>query len=135
LPHTLTEEQFARHSAITRERRAFRHRANIELAVTILEQTTPLRDAQRQELLTLLTKQTKPPRKSGQNDYYVVMVQLGRLPQEKLKALFDAAQWRIVNQQLAQFKGLEAFLKQSGQLPDEDNEADRADERPMAPKK
>jgi hypothetical protein len=130
LHNTLTGEQFARYDAIARERRAFRHRANIELAVTVLEQAMPLRDAQRRELITLLTNQTKPPRKSGQYDYYLIMFQLGRVPEGKLRALFDDTQWKVVNRHLAQYEGMKPFLKQSGQLPDQDDEADRADATP-----
>src|SRR5207245_8056724 len=43
LHNTLSSEQFARYDAIAGERRAFRHHANIELAVTTLEQSMPLR--------------------------------------------------------------------------------------------
>src|SRR5262249_381854 len=49
LRHTLTAEQFARYEENARERRAFRHRANIELAVAVLEVAAPLRDAQRRQ--------------------------------------------------------------------------------------
>jgi hypothetical protein len=131
LPHTLTSEQFARYDAVARERREFRHRANIELAVTTLEQRVPLRDAQRRELITLLLNQTKPPRRSGSYDYYLIMYQLGRLPEEKVQSLFDDTQWKVVNRHLAQFKGYEQLLRQAGQWPDEDDDAGKADEQPV----
>jgi hypothetical protein len=135
LNNTLTGEQFARYDAIARERRAFGHRANIELAVTMIEQGMPLRDAQRREFITLLTNETKPPRKPGQYDYHFIMYQLGRLPEAKLKPLFDEAQWKVVNRQVAQFKGLEPLLRQAGLWPVEDDEADRTDAQPAALKK
>jgi hypothetical protein len=135
LRNTLTGEQRARYEAFDRERRAFHHRASIELAITMLEQGTPLRDAQRQQLIALLTNQTKPPRKFGQYEYYAIMFQLGRVPEEKLKPLFDPAQWNVVSRYLAQCKGMEPMLRQSGQLPDDDGEADVAVEQPVAPKK
>jgi hypothetical protein len=136
LPNTLTGDQLARYDAITRERRAFRHRATIELAVTTLEQqSTPLRDVQRRELIKLLTKQTKPSRKSGPYDYYVVMFQLGRLPEEKLKPLFDNMQWQVMSRQLDQFKGYDMMLRRSGQLPDEDDDATDADAQRAASQK
>ncbi|HLJ97118.1 MAG TPA: hypothetical protein VKU02_28395 [Gemmataceae bacterium] len=135
LRHTLTDDQLARYGVIARERRAFHHRATVELAVTVLEQGMPLRDAQRRELITLLMNQTKPPRKSGQAaQYYFIMYQLGRLPEEKLKPLFDNAQWKVVSRQLNQFKGLEPFLRQSGQLSDEEDEPNKAADRPAAAK-
>ena len=135
LPNTLSDEQLAPYDAMARERRAFRHRANIELAVTTLEQSMPLRDAQRQGFIALLTNETKPPRKSGQYDYYVIMFQFGRLPEEKRKPLFDNMQWKVLNRQLDQFRGMELSLKQSGLLADEDNEDDSADAPPAPLKK
>jgi hypothetical protein len=127
VPNTLTAEQFARYDAIVRERRAYHHRATIEMTVSLLEENMPLRDAQRRELIALLTSQMKPARKSGQFEYYVIMVQLSRVPEEKLKPLFDKPQWNVVKRQLQQYKGMEAWLRQSGQWPDVDDEADRAD--------
>jgi hypothetical protein len=122
LHNTLTGEQFTRYDAIARERRAFHHRATIERAVAMLEQGMPLRAAQRRELTTLLTNQTKPPRKSGQYEYYVIMFQLGRVPEERLKALFDNTQWKVVNRQLDQYKQMEPLLRQSGQWPEEEDQ-------------
>jgi hypothetical protein len=135
LHNTLTGEQVARYGAVARQRRAFRHRANVELTVTMLEQGMPLREAQRREFITLVMNETKPPRKSGQYDYYVIMFQLGRLPEGKLKPLFDNAQWKVVNRLFTQYKGMEPFLKQNGLWPDEDDEAARIEVRPPEPKK
>jgi hypothetical protein len=135
LANTLTAEQLTRYDALVRERRAFRHRANVELAVTMLEQGMPLRDAQRRQLIALLTDETKPPRKASQYDYYFVMFQVGRLPEEKLKPLFDNLQWKVVNQHLNQFRGMEPTLRQWGLWPVEGDEADRGDGPPAALKR
>lgn len=125
LPNTLTGEQFARYDAVARERRASRHRATVEQAVAMLHQSVPLRDAQWRQLITLMANETKPSRTSGPYDAYVVLWQLGRLPEERLKPLFSEAQWKRVNAQLARYQQMEPMLKQSGQLLDEDDEADR----------
>jgi hypothetical protein len=135
LPNTLTADQLARYEAVAHERRAFQHRASIELTIAILEQNMPLRDAQRRELFALLTKYTKPARKSGQYEYYVIMIQLGRVPEEKRKTLFDPAQRRIVSGLLDQYRQMEQWLRKSGQWPEEDDEADKADARPAPVKK
>jgi len=134
LRNTLTGEQFARYDAMARERRASRHRANIQQAVAILQRGVRLRDAQRRELITLMTNETKPSRQPGPYDSFVLLFQLGRLPEEKLKRLFDQSQLEIVNQQLAQFQ-LEPMLRQAGQLPAEDDGDDSTDERPAPVKK
>jgi hypothetical protein len=131
LRHTLTDEQFARYDAAARERRAFRHRAQVELAVNLFEQAVPLRDAQRRALVTLLTSETKPPRRSGQYDYYVFMYQFGRIPEEKIKPLLSDTQWKVLDRLLAQYKAVVPNLRQNGLLPDDDDDADA----PAAPKK
>jgi hypothetical protein len=120
LPHTLNGEQQTRYDAVLRERGAFRHRANIELVVTMVEQGVPLRDAQRRAIIELLTKETKPLRKSSQYDYYVLLFQLGQFPEEKLKKHFDDAQWKVLKRLVEQYRGLEQFLKQNGIWPDEE---------------
>jgi hypothetical protein len=129
LHNTLTDEQRARHDVVDRERREFSHRASIELAVNTWEQSVPLREAQRRELITLLTNQTKMPRKSGSYDYYLIMYQLSQLPEEKLKPQFDEIQWKIVGRQLAQAKGWGQFLRTAGVLANDDE--DKADAQPV----
>jgi hypothetical protein len=128
LRSTLTEEQLARYDAVVQERRAFRHRANVELAVTTIEQALPLRDAQRRELITLITSHIKPPRRAGPYEFYLIMCRVGRIPEEKLKPLFDDAQWKGVERIIAQYKDIERSLKQAGQVVDEDEP-----EKPAAP--
>jgi hypothetical protein len=121
LRNTLTDEQFVRYDVVARERRTFRHRAKIELVVAALEQSTPLLDEQRRKLIELLVRETRPLRKSGNYDYYALMLQVSRIPEAKLRLLFDEAQWRGLSQQVNQAKGYEQWLKQMGYLlePDE----------------
>ncbi len=121
LRHTLTTDQLPRYQAQAEERRRFHHRASIELTVNSFEEAMPLRDAQRQELIALLLKEVKPPRKSNRNESYVIMVRMSLLPDDKLKPVFDRAQWKIVRAQLDNYKGGVQWLKQSGQW-DEDDE-------------
>ncbi len=124
LRNTLSDDQFTQYATIARERRDFRHRAKIELTVAVLEQGIPLRDEQRQKLITLLVNETKPPRKSGRYDYYGIMYRLSRIPEEKLKPWLGDTQWKVLNKQLDQARGMEQWLKQSGNLPDDDEEDD-----------
>jgi hypothetical protein len=135
LRHTLREDQFARYDAVARESRALHHRASIEMAVMVWEQSVPFRDRQRRELISLLTKETKPPLKSTSYDYNLIVYELSCLPQEKLKPLFDEAQWKIMNRYLAQGRGVAPFLRKNGLLGNEDNEGDRADAQAVPAKK
>jgi hypothetical protein len=116
LRKTLTAQQSIRYEQNQRDRRAFRYQAKVDLAVAMLENAMPLRDEQRQRFTRLLMEETKPPRKSGQYDYYVIMWQASRLPEDKLRPLFDAAQWKVLCQQFTQMRGMEQFLKQNGGL-------------------
>jgi hypothetical protein len=126
LRHSLNNEQFARFDAANRERQAFRHRAHVELAVHNLEQTLPLRDAQRQDFVDLLMKETKPTRASGYYDFYLIMYQLDHIPEEKVKPLFSAVQWKALQRQVAEYKGIIPNLRQNGVLKEIDDDADAA---------
>jgi hypothetical protein len=120
LRNTLTPDQLTRYDAAAKERRAFRHSAQIELAVAMLEQAMPLRDARRRELIALLTSETKPTRASGQYEFYLVMYQIDRIPEEKIKTLLTDPQWKVLNRLLAQYQGVVPNLRQNGLLPDDD---------------
>jgi hypothetical protein len=127
LPTTLTDEQLTRYDTVTRERRASEHRASAQQAVAFLQQGIGLRDAQRRELITFIINETKPARGPGRYGPYVLLWQLSRLPEAKLKRLFDEDQWDVVSEHLAQVQQLVPVLQQSGQLPAEEDKADRVD--------
>ena len=117
LKGTLDDEQSHEYEQQQRERRRFQYEAKIELALAMLETGVPLRERQRQRFVKLLLDQTEPPNKFGQQACYVVFYQAGTLEEEKLKAIFDDAQWRAIKQLLFRAKGLEAHLKSNGFIP------------------
>ncbi len=117
--NTLDAVQTANYDTAVADRRLARYHAKLELMVAMLEAQMPLRHEQREKVLKLLREETKPPHRSaGQYEYYVVMLQASKIPEDKLKPLFDAAQWKIVKANLAQGRGMEEFLKQNGLMPD-----------------
>jgi hypothetical protein len=134
LRRTLTAEQQPRYQAQVEERLRFHHRARIERAVNNLEQSMPLRDAQRQELIALLFKELKPVREPNRNDAALLNAQMSLLPDDKLKPVFDRSQWKMVRAQLDGYKGMVQFFKQSGQWPKDDDDVDAppADAKPAA---
>jgi hypothetical protein len=113
---TLDADQTAKLAQNEREKKLFRYRAKIDLAVTMLDRAVGLKADQRKQLAKLLLEETHPPERFGQWDYYVVLLQAAELPQEKLKPLFDDVQWRLLNRQLDQAKGMKQFLQQNGFL-------------------
>ena len=42
------------------------------------------------------------------------MLQSARVPEDKLKPIFDAPQWRLLSRQINQAQGMEQWLKQNG---------------------
>jgi hypothetical protein len=146
LPNTLTDEQFAQYDASAGERRAARHRECIERAVATLQRTfdialvrlgknSVMREQQRQDLITLMTRETKPSPKPGNFDTLVLIIQLGHIPQQKLKRVFDQDQLEVMNQQLAEYQQLEPMLKQAGLIPDADDRAEDSGEQAASGKK
>jgi hypothetical protein len=123
LRHALTPEQAALYEASVRERQAFRQRARVEQAVATLEQYVPLTDAKRGEVIERLAGLTKLSGGSGTNpSFQLLMYQMSQLPVDKVKPIFDEAQWRVVSTLLAQYRGSGRWLKQSGQLPNDDDD-------------
>jgi hypothetical protein len=116
LRRTLDPGQLAQFERQEAARRRFRYEAKIGLVVAALESGIPLRDEQRQKLIKVLLEETRPPNQFGQYDYYVVLYQAAQLGEEKLKPIFDDAQWRALTQLFAQMRGIEAHLKKIGVL-------------------
>jgi hypothetical protein len=111
---TLTDEQQAKYRTVVESRRRFRYRATIEVSLISLGNTVALRHDQHEALLKLMVEETQPPHIFGQYDNYVVMYEMSKLPPQKLKGLLDERQWKLLQQQFNQARGLEAHLIQNG---------------------
>lgn len=120
---TLDASQVDGYENVVRERLRFRYRAKVELVVATLDQALGLRGEQRKKMVDLILAETKPPKRYGQYDYYLVMYQLSKIPEAKMKPLLDAAQWKVLQAQLQQGRGMEDFLRQNGFLLEGDKPA------------
>ncbi len=125
LRSTLTPEQVAHLDEAAHARREFRYHARVELVVEMIDGNVGLTADQRRRLLEVLKAETKLPPRSGQYDYYLVMYQAALLPEEKLRPIFDAPQWKVVGQTLAQAKGYQTFLRTNGLLDADAKPADK----------
>ena len=114
LRRTLTDEQQVRYRIVVEERNRFRYRAAIDVSLVTLGNSAGLRPEQHEALLKLLIEETRPPNLFGQNDNYAVMYRLAMLPAQKVRPLVDERQWKLLQQQLNQARGLEAHLAQNG---------------------
>jgi len=119
LKNTLTAEQFARYQEVIRDGSVARHRATITWVVGVMDNTLRLSDEQHRQLEELLAKETRPPKRFGEYDYYGVMFQMSRLPEASLKPIFDDDQWGKLSRQLAFAVRLEPTLKEGGFVPDD----------------
>jgi hypothetical protein len=117
---TLSQEQVVKHEQVVRDRLLYRYEARIDLAMELLNNSVGFTDDQRQRLVKVLTEESRPPRRLGQNDYYAILYLLASLPEAKVKPIFDDIQYRSLRRQLDQAKGLGMWLKQNGFVPDED---------------
>jgi hypothetical protein len=114
---TLTPEQAGKHEDVVRDRTLYRYWARVDLAMELLNNEVGFTDDQRRQLVKLLREETKPPRKLGQQDYYVVLYQLSRIPEARIRPVFEDVQWRFLKRQIDQGRGMEMILKQSGFVP------------------
>lgn len=96
LNRALAPDQAQRYERAEEERTAFQHRARIEMTVMRLDRYLALRESQRQQLARLLLENTRPlpPIDQVFDNQYFGLAQMSRLPEESLKPLFDAQQWR-----------------------------------------
>lgn len=118
LKTTLTSGQVISYETAGRERRAFRYQACVELLVTKLDEALVLRAEERRQFEWLLLDETRPPARFSPYDQQVVLLQAARIPEEKLKKLFDERQWALLGRQFAKAREIEPFLKSNGFLPD-----------------
>ncbi len=114
LRKTLTDDQQAQYRIVTDERRRFRYRATIEVWLTSTGSTVALRHDQHEALLKLMVEETQPPNVFGQYDNQVVLYEMSKLPAPKLKALLDERQWKVLQTQFDQARGMEGYLIQNG---------------------
>jgi hypothetical protein len=120
LKKTLTPEQSARYKQAVRDVIRDRHRATLQWVLGTLDQMLGLTPRQHQQLEPLLIEETRPPRRFGEEDYYGVMCQLGRVPEARLRPIFNEEQWAKLSRQVAEAKRKEEALKSGGYLPEDD---------------
>lgn len=114
LPHVLGPEQTAKYQQEELKRRKFRYMAKVKLTLASLENSLPFTAKQRQQFEELILAETSTPKRFGQYDNQVVLLQASKLPDEKLKNIFDKAQFARLRQMLNQARGMQQMLEQQG---------------------
>ena len=126
IKNTLNGDQVARYDSLTRERKLSRYRATAEWFVVHLDKALGFSDDQRRRLAELIVNDSEPPLRFGQSDYWYLLFQVSKLPEAKLKPIFDVPQWRLLSRQFAQARGMEQWLKTNGIIPDHKKEGGNA---------
>jgi hypothetical protein len=124
LGSTLDPNQAAARARALLQRNAVRHRTAIDSAVKSLQTNLGMSDEQRTGLAKLLLRETRPPRKFGNApDVALVLFQASRIPEARIRPIFDDAQWRIMSRWMAiYFRGAsgEETLHRNGFVFDDD---------------
>jgi hypothetical protein len=126
VPRTLTDDQRRALEKDMSDRPVIRHRAAVRWTAVLLTRSLGLTDDQRRRLESLLLEQTQPPKKFDAMDYVIVMYQASRIPENRIRPIFDDVQWRLLAQDLADIQRWEFQLRRGGFLPDETFGNDRA---------
>ena len=114
-PKALDAGQLSRFRQSDLDRRTYRSQARQDLVLVAAEEALALSNDQAVQLNTaarevLVVPETIHP----QFDLYAVLLQLEKIPQERLNQILDADQRRLFSQALAQFAGLKPMLKANG---------------------
>lgn len=125
---TLTPEQVRRFEDSQLDRRRFQYRAAIAIVVAQLENSVPLLEKQRHDLIELTLRETPIPRRFGQYNHQMVLAQMSEIPKAELEKILDPVQARIIHEQLGQIRGMKRWLIQQGILdadsPRKNNDVD-----------
>ena len=128
LSRQLSDSQRIAYEKYQDKRELARYRIRIRLIISMLDRAVSFNEEQRRRFTEITLAETRPPKRMGPHEYYAVMLQLSKIPEQKLKPIFDDAQWRVIKQHFAQAQGMEPFLKNNGYLAGLD-----ANAKPAAP--
>ncbi len=107
LKRTLTPAQFA-------DRAKTVYGARVEWMVSLLDRALGLKPDQHRRFASLILEETPPLKRYGSFDYDAMMLQASRLPPDRIKPIFDDAQFRKLLVRLEQARRMESILVGEG---------------------
>lgn len=121
LQNTLDEDQLSTFQKIDTERRRQAYEAIVRATVAQIDRAVPLTSKQRSQLTHLVLTETSPPGTWGEShyQYHVVLLNMSKLPEEKLRPIFLENEWKAIEAMLRQGRSVEAQLRQAQELDDE----------------
>ena len=119
MARTVTGEQLLKYQAALDNRLRLRHRSNVEGAIRDIERQVVIKISQQEMLVELLMSEIPPPTSANDYDEAVVKYQFSRIPEQKVRPIFNEGQWPQVRQTLDGFNELETVLTQQGLIEEE----------------
>ncbi len=114
---TLTPEQASRYREAQEEKLKFRYRAKVTLILASLDARVGFTSDQHQRFTTLILEKTTLPHKpAGDYEPNVVLLQIAKLPEAKVRPIFDDSQWKKMDLIFQKARGTETFLRANGHL-------------------
>jgi hypothetical protein len=91
---TLTPEQAARQRESLQEKLKFRYQAKVTLILASLDKRVGFTTDQQRRFTALILEETTPLRRpAGQDESSLVLFKIARLPENKVRPIFDDLQW------------------------------------------
>lgn len=118
LRQTLDPAQRQLYDEARRARRARSYAAAVRLLIAAIDQSAPLTERQREALLELVLRRTRPPRSAGTYDSFYACTQFATLDVQELAAVLDAAQLKVATKAQEQGLGWQAWLASMGVTPE-----------------
>lgn len=117
---TLTPKQLESLRELRSERRHQQYLTHLGPVLADLQNKLSLTPDQNEQLRALILSETRPPLRWGDTENFaaqVVLIQIGRIPEDQLRAVLTDKQWPRMRAQLQEANGLEKFLRGNGWLP------------------
>ena len=115
---TLSPEQASRHRETLLEKARFRYKAKVSLVLASLDARVGFTADQRRRYVALVLEETMPPtRPAGHFEESVVFLKIARLPEAKVRPIFDEPQWKQLKRIFQRVSAMEETLRANG-VPD-----------------
>jgi hypothetical protein len=113
----LDQRQLSRYRELIQSRLKVNHEATIQNLVKVLERNEPLGDYRREQLSAFLRNEIKPSINDGPFGLYYLLIQMGRLPQDKHQPHFANVLAQIPRSLWVCTSDLKPMLEAAGYFP------------------
>ena len=94
------------------------------MTLITVEEKVALTDAQHAKLAEILLETGREIRTTNQLKTWMLMIQLSKLPEERVKPLFDERQWRLFLKLTAQYRNVVLPVDPRARMREEEDDVD-----------